>query len=508
MRRILISLVILVVGALGLWEYFGWQLPLLGKPPGIANWAAGILTDGEAKEVGEKTEEAFSFIPIFFQASAAVFVWVILMGFIYVPALKDRFKDKPDQKVPDIGPELTDVKPGQAILVARGGPIVNVLINSDGWLPADCAGRILVDRVPFSDLVGVPRWSVVPLRVKGYLDPESEQYKKLEPLVVENQLKAQKISYREIHPLGNLAGAFSLMKIGGKCYPELRYLSLLWVWKKWIQFTTGLNFTGFQRWQGIEPYELPKLAEVGQVFIEEKRASDHVRIRPFIWNVPVEVTISGGVKLHLVFALTLRSFNPELTRYGTDEWWSQTRNMVQNCVISAAMRLPPELVIAFILEDQLKKAANVATDNDWEHILVGVIKGRIPKDLKAYGLECDDVDYKGLRDPLSEEQLRILMERWRAREEASAKLTLDGQTEAEILGLKLDKLKDSGALGTKVLETEAQVETAEKGKATYIVGGGIGGSGTDIGALFAKIDELVNALGGSQQSTKQKGGKK
>lgn len=445
---------------------------------------------------------------IFFQAIAAVFVWIILMGFIYVPAFKDRFKDKPDQKVPNIGPELTDVKPGQAILVARGGPIVNVLINSDGWLPADCAGRILVDRVPLSNLIGIPKWSVVPLRVKGYLDPESEQYKKLEPLVAENQLRAKGIAYREIHPLGNLAGTLSLMEIKGKCYPELRYLSLLWIWKKWIQFTTGLNFTGFQRWQGIEPYNLPKLSEAGQAFTEKTGASDHVRIRPFIWNVPVEVTISGGVKLHLVFALTLRSFNPELTRYGTDEWWSQTRNMVQNCVISAAMRLPPELVIAFILEDQIGNTANVATDNNWEHILVGVIKERIPKDLKVYGLECDDVDYKGLRDPLNEEQLRILIERWRAREEASAKLILEGKTEAEILGMKLDKLKAAGALGAKVLETEAQVETAHKGKATYIVGGGTGGSGADIGVLLAKIDELIGVFGGSQQSTKQKGGGK
>ncbi|MGH8510604.1 MAG: hypothetical protein ACREU9_02255 [Gammaproteobacteria bacterium] len=229
-----------------------------------------------------------------FQIIAAVFVWALFVALIS-PLFAPRFVNDPSgpkPKFPRV--EFTRLERGQAKAIERGGDLVNGLLNrpEHGF-----SGRLLIQGTPLSNLVpDFESWHVVNLRI------------------IADKLAEKGIHRRDIQTLGNITGSV---------------FSPLYWWKRYINATTDLYFTGFQPWQGVHTTEVLKLKEEivekdgdrKRVLGQERSRSDHVRARPFIWNVKVEgVETAGGLKVNPFLALSVQSINLERTLWGTDSW--------------------------------------------------------------------------------------------------------------------------------------------------------------------------------------------
>ncbi|MGH8520270.1 MAG: hypothetical protein ACREU9_02250 [Gammaproteobacteria bacterium] len=184
-------------------------------------------------------------------------------------------------------------------------------------------------------------------------------------------------------------------------------------------------------------------------------------------------------------------------------------NEVKSKVNTVVKRLGPNVVIATLLAS----AQTAETAGAEEHEVAALVM-QINQSLETYGLRVLSVQIKEMgTDKLSDEEKLALTAEWRAEREAAAayqRTVKEMQSEAVGLRLKQRAIRDGGDIGRAIMEKEAQVETAQKGRATYIVGtAGNNGSGADQALLLAKLDELTEALRGitqQQGSTGKKAG--
>lgn len=256
-----------------------------------------------------------------------------------------------------------------------------------------------------------------------------------------------------------------------------------WFWKRAVYSLTGLVFTGIPPFQTVRIYPIEYFEESktgGGKFelIRKKNFSDHFRVQPFDFFVPIEsADTADKVPMSITIGFVARIFNPWMAAYNADKnWTTRVSNVVPSVVNDYTRSRPLDEILSGndrgLNQAVLELGNRNTTDAPFPRI--------------GLTLELVTTPDRSIADPsvLNETQ-RKLADVAFAKVEAKAR-AIRAEGDADAIKKQAKAIKDGGEEGRLAARIDGLVRLAEAAGDRAIINIGDGGSDPFIKGIYAE----------------------
>ena len=289
-----------------------------------------------------------------------------------------------------------------------------------------------------------------------------------------------------------------------------QYISNIEVWyRHYIHKLTGRVYIGFYPFHKVPTKEITKKVKLNdaprndQWFENVQSRSNHLRIRPFEWNIQIsEAEVAGLIPVNVYGVILFECVNPYESWYGIDAWDSQ----LTNAPVSTTRNILKNWAVGDVLAGNEKDQGDVVAKagKRLEIELIEALKGEYGDEI--FGFKVVRVQIFDVKPLLTETQLEKARAAFFAQREGEAyKITQKarGDGDSGYLETMSNQLKSDSEHGRFITEQDTRRKMAEGGKSTVIFDNAAGATPPLEKTLMLLVDRLDKLVQPDKQSSKK-----
>jgi SPFH domain / Band 7 family len=265
------------------------------------------------------------------------------------------------------------------------------------------------------------------------------------------------------------------------------------LWHRYhVNVSGGLVFGGFYWYTRLHTYNIDIVkAEIGddgkiKLQIDPGQTTDHIRVRPFVWAVIVDVFTKDRFRVSLVLTFEMQCVNPDKTLFGRDRW----ERLFAQTVSGKAVETAKQISVFNLLGGEATDVRNMMADS------ILTLKDAIQEDL---GLKILKVQLPGYLEIGTPDERKALTAEAVAVQQAKVTV-IQGKAEAEAeaaIVRERGKAVAEHPHGVEVSLHQA-LETLNAKGGSVIANLGTGGDNDSMSkAILAELKQISTKIGGN-----------